>query len=148
MSFTWECIYWWIDWLIDWLDYGIDLWYKMNDCCSLRFRFRTPAYGAMGWCSIAVTYMYGEWVSGVVVKARLILRTASDFRSGEVQVGCCCKKKNRGKWLFSQNLRWNLMETGKIDVKKHEESEKNSFEELPPQEMGEKWCFWAKNDVF
>ena len=30
------------------------------------------------------------------------------------------------------------METGKIDVKKHEESEKNSFEELPPQEMGEK----------
>ena len=112
------------------------------------FRFRTPAYGAMGWCSIPVTYMYGEWVSAVVVKARLILRTASDFRSGEVQVGCCCKKKNGGKWLFSQNLRWNLMETGKIDVKKHEESEKNSFEELPPQEMGEKWCFWAKNDVF
>ena len=40
------------------------------------------------------------------------------------------------------------METGEIDVKKREESEKNSFKELYPQEMGEKRCFWAKMAVF
>ena len=36
------------------------------------------------------------------------------------------------------NLKKNLVETGEIDVKKREESEKNSFKELHPQEMGEK----------
>ena len=31
-------------------------------------------------CSFPVTFMYGEWVLGVMVKAQLISRTASDFR--------------------------------------------------------------------
>ena len=57
----------------------------------------TPALLVMARCSFPLTVMYGEWVSGVVDKAQLILRTASDFRSGEVQVGCCCKKKNGRK---------------------------------------------------
>ena len=35
---------------------------------------------------------------------------------------------------------------GRIDVKKREESEKISFKELQPLEMGEKWCFGAKKD--
>ena len=76
----------------------------------------------MGWCSIPVTYMYGELVSGVVVKAQLILRTASDFRSEEVQVGFYCKKKNGGNWHIGQHLKKYLVETSEIDVKKREES--------------------------
>ena len=92
--------------------------------------------------------MYGEWVLGVVVKAQLILRTASDFRKRDFQEGCGYKKKKWGKSIFDQNLRKSLVETGKIDVKKREESEKDSFKELQPREMGEKWCFWTKNYIF
>ena len=41
MSFTWECIYWWIDWLIDWL---IGLWnwsVVQNERLLLALVFKT-----------------------------------------------------------------------------------------------------------
>ena len=85
--------------------------------------FCTPALLVMVPCSFPVTFMYGEWVLGVMVKAQLISRTASDFRRRDLQEGCCYKKKNGGKRLLGLNSKLNLVETGEIDVKKREESE-------------------------
>ena len=56
------------------------------------------------------------------------------------------KRKNGGKWFYGQYSKKNLVKTGEIDVKKHEESEKISFKKLQPQEMGENWWLGAKND--
>ena len=80
--------------------------------------------------------MYGEWLLGVVVKARVILLTTSDFSRRDFQFGCCYKKKNGGKWPIGQKFHKKLGEIGEIDVKKREESEKISLKELQHQEMG------------
>ena len=82
--------------------------------------------------------MYGEWILGAVVKARLILLTASDFRRGDGQVGCSCKDKNWKKMFKDQFLQINYLKRTIIDVKKCEESEKNGLEHLWKLQMVKK----------
>ena len=82
--------------------------------------------------------MYGEGILGAVVKARLILLTASDFRRGEGQVGCCCKDKNWKKMSKDQFIQINYFQRTIIDVKKCEESEKNGLEHLWKLQMVKK----------
>ena len=75
-------------------------------------------------------FLFDEWLLGVVVKARLILLTASDFRRGDGQVGCSCKDKNWKKMFKDQFLQINYLKRTIIAVKKCEESEKNGLEHL------------------
>ena len=111
-----------------------------SDSCidAIRFRFCTPALAAIGWCSVTVTFMYAEWILGAVVKAQLILLTASDFRRGEVQVGCCCKDENWKKMFLGSIFTYQLFQNNQINVKKCEESEKNGFEALWKLQMVKK----------
>ena len=82
--------------------------------------------------------MYGEWLLGVAVKAQQIYKPRVILKGGISSWVVVTKRKNGGKRFYGQDSKKNLVKTGEIDVKKHEESEKISFKELQPQEMGEK----------
>ena len=92
--------------------------------------------------------MYAEWILGAVVKAQLILLTASDFRRGEVQVGCCCKDENWKKIFLGSIFTYQLFQNNQIDVKKCGESEKKWFRSSMETANGSKMMFYGKNYLF
>ena len=104
-----------LDWLVDGEvveetehDFG-------SDSCidAIRFRFCTPALAAIGWCSVTVTFMYAEWILGAVVKAQLILLTASDFRRGKSRWVVVAKMKIGKKCFQDQFFHINFFKTTK-----------------------------------
>ena len=114
-------------------DFGID------SCVdAIRFRFCTPALAAIGWCSVTVTFMYAEWILGAVVKAQLILLTASDFRRGKSRWVVVAKMKIEKKMFLGSIFTYQLFQNNQIDVKKCGESEKNGFKALQKLQMIQK----------
>ena len=111
-----------------------------SDSCidAIRFRFCTPALAAIGWCSVTVTFMYAEWILGAVVKAQLILLTASDFRKGKSRWVVVAKMKIEKKMFLGSIFTYQLFQNNQIDVKKCGESEKKGFKALQKLQMIQK----------
>ena len=82
--------------------------------------------------------MYAEWILGAVVKAQLILLTASDFRRGKSRWVVVAKMKIEKKMFLGSIFTYQLFQNNQIDVKKCGESEKNGFEALWKLQMVQK----------
>ena len=92
--------------------------------------------------------MYAEWILGAVVKAQLILLTASDFRRGKSRWVVVAKMKIEKKNVFKINFYISTFSKQPNRRKKMRGIRKKWFQSSIETANDSKMMFYGKNYLF
>ena len=92
--------------------------------------------------------MYAEWILGAVVKAQLILLTASNFRRGKSRWVVVAKMKIEKKMFLGSIFTYQFFQNNHIDVKKMRGIQKKWFQSSIETANDSKMMFYGKNYLF